>query len=222
MDRRTILNRFTFLQEASETLRNHMASVGEFTTVTAGSLLYHEGGQCEQFALVGAGSIRVFKSKTNGPEFTLYRVQDGQACPVSMLAMILERPAMATAIVEVPTEAVIFPAAAFRSWTGSDRCMRKFAFESMAARLIEVLALADDLAFRRMDQRLAHLLLERFSKQRQSVRIATTHEELANDLGSVREVVSRLLKKLERHGAIAMSRGRIELLNEAYLRTMIE
>ena len=100
--------------------------------------------------------------------------------------------------------------------------MRKFAFESMAARLIEVLALADDLAFRRMDQRLAHLLLERFSKQRQSVRIATTHEELANDLGSVREVVSRLLKKLERHGAIAMSRGRIELLNEAYLRTMIE
>jgi len=223
MDRQTILNRFSFYREASPALQSTMAAAGQYTTVAAGTFVYHEGDRCEQFALVGKGSIRVFKSEATGHEITLYHVQDGQACLVNVLSILLERPAMATAVVEVPTEAVIIPATAFRHWVESDQGIRKFVFESMATRLIDVMVLAEELAFHKMDQRLAHLLLERFSNERQSVRlIATTHEELANELGSVREVVSRLLKELERRGAIAMSRGQIELMNEAFLRKMIK
>ena len=174
-------------------------------------------------ALVGNGSIRVFKAEATGHEITLYHVQDGQACLVNLLGILLKRPVVATAVVEVPTEVFIIPATAFRHWVESVQSMRKFVFENMAARLIDVMVIAEELAFRKMDQRLAHLLLERFSKERQTgCLIATTHEELANELGSAREVVSRLLKVLERRGAIAMSRGQIELMNEAFLRKMIE
>ena len=223
MDKRTILNGFSFYREAPPVIQSTMAAVGQYATVAPGTYLYHEGDRCEQFAMVGTGSIRVFKAEATGHEMTLYHVQDGQACLVNMLGIFLERPAMATAVVEVSTEAVIIPATAFRNWVESDRGMRTFVFESMATRLIDVMVLAEALAFRKMDQRLAHLLLERFSKERQSAGlIATTHEELANELGSVREVISRLLKRLERHGAIAMSRGQIELVNEAFLRKMIE
>ncbi len=223
MNRQTILNRFSFYREASPALQSSMAAAGHYTTIAAGMFVYHEGDRCEQFALVGKGSIRVFKAEATGHEITLYHVQDGQACLVNVLSILLERPAVATAVAEVSTEAVIIPATAFRHWFESDQGMRKFVFESMATRLTDVIVLAQELAFHKMDQRLAHLLLERFSKERQSgCLIATTHEELAKELGSVREVISRLLKELERHGAIKISRGQIELLNEAWLKRMAE
>jgi CRP/FNR family transcriptional regulator len=200
-----------------------MATGGQYASVPAGTFLYHEGDHTEQFALVGTGSIRVFKTDSAGHEITLYHVQDGQACLVNMLTIFLERPAMATAVVEVATEAVVIPAAKFRDWVDAEQTMRKFVFESMATRLIDVMVLAQELAFRRMDQRLGQWLLDRFSSQHEPRKvIVTTHEEIAKELGSVREVVSRLLKVLERNGAIGTARGHIELLNEELLKKLIK
>lgn len=195
-----------------------MATAAQYASIAAGTFLYHEGDSCEQFALVGTGSIRVFKTDKDGNQITLYHVQDGQACLVNMLGIFLERPAMATAVVEISTEAVIIAATVFRNWTETDKGVRKLVFESMAQRLIDVMVLAEELAFRRVDQRLVHLLLDHFSNKRRPLQfLETTHEELARELGTAREVVSRLLKEMERTGAVRMTRGRIELSDESIL-----
>ena len=137
MDKHAILEKFTFYQNALHPVQGRMAAVGQYANFAAGTFLYHEGDKCDQFALVGTGSIRVFKTTITGHEITLYHVQDGQACLVNMLSIFLQRPAMATAVVEVPTESVIVPAISFRNWVDSDDATRKFIFESMAVRLID-------------------------------------------------------------------------------------
>jgi len=223
LDKHSILEKFGFFRDASAQFQSAVANVAKYASVAPGTFLYHQGDQCEKFALVGAGDIRVFKTEAAGHEITLYHVQDGQACLVNMLGIFLERPAMATAVVDVTTEAVVMPATSLRHWVESEEAMRKFVFESMATRMIDVMVLAEELAFRRMDQRLGRLLLDRFaSKSGPCKVITTTHEELAKELGTVREVVSRLLKELEREGAISTSRGHIELLKEAWLKKLIK
>jgi len=97
--------------------------------------------------------------------------------------------------------------------------VRSYVFETMAQRLTEVMTLAEEIAFGKMDRRVAGLLVQRFSRDRA---FAATHEELAVELGTAREVVSRLLKDFERMGAIAMARGRLELRNASLLRDLAD
>jgi CRP/FNR family transcriptional regulator len=126
---------------------------------------------------------------------------------------------MATAVVEDPTEAVVLHGATFRYWINEHPVVRSYVFETMAQRLTEVMTLAEEIAFGKMDRRVAGLLVQRFSRDHA---FAATHEELAVELGTAREVVSRLLKDFERMGAIAMARGRLELRNASLLRDLAD
>jgi CRP/FNR family transcriptional regulator len=219
MEQASILTRFGFYRGAAAVVQAEMASQARSVTLQPGAYFYYEGDRCSHFALVGSGDIRVFKSGQSGHEITLYHVQAGDPCLVNMLCVLLDRPAMATAVVEAPTEAVIVSGAVFRSWIESNAAVRHFVFETMAHRVVDVMVLVEELAFRRMDERLARLLIQRCSGPERSLRvIAETHEELAGELGTAREVVSRVLKEFERLGAIIVARGRIELRNEGILR----
>ena len=215
MDKTGVLEKFSFYREAPPPLRGKIFEKGAFAALPTGATFYREGDSCEKFAVVGRGNIRVFKTAESGREMTLYHVQDGQPCLVNMLCILLSRPAMATAVVEAPTEAVVLPGATFRDWVNDHAVVRSYLFETMAQRLIEVMSLAEEIAFGKMDRRVAALLIQRFSRNRA---FAATHEELAVELGTAREVVSRLLKDFERMGAIAMARGRLELRNASLLR----
>ncbi len=217
MDKRSILELFSFYRNAPRSLQAQMSEVGGYAKLPADTYFYREGDSCGQFAVVGRGSIRVFKAAETGREVTLYHVHDGQPCLVNMLCVFLGRPAMASAKVEVPTEAVVFAAAAFREWVRTDDGVRRFIFETMAARLVDVMTLVEDIAFRTMDDRLGDFLLQHFARVRV---ISSTHEEIAAELGTAREVVSRLLKELERRGAITLSRGHILLRDAAALATL--
>ena len=215
MDKSGILEKFSFYREAPPALRGKIAEEGAIAALPAGATFYREGETCENFAVVGHGNIRVFKTAESGREMTLYHVQDGQPCLVNMLCILLSRPAMATAAVEAPTEAVVLHGATFRNWVNEHAVVRSYVFETMAQRLTELMTLAEEIAFAKMDRRVAGLLIQRFSRNRA---FAATHEELAVELGTAREVVSRLLKDFERMGAIAMARGRLELRNASLLR----
>jgi CRP/FNR family transcriptional regulator len=215
MDKAGILEKFSFYREAPPPLRGKIAEGGTFAALPPGTTFYREGEMCGHFAVVGRGNIRVFKTAASGREMTLYHVQDGQPCLVNMLCILLGRPAMATAVVEAPTEAVVLNGATFRDWVNKHAVVRNYVFETMAQRLVEVMTLAEEIAFGKMDRRVAGLLVQRFSRDRA---FAVTHEELAVELGTAREVVSRLLKDFERMGAIAMARGRLELRNASLLR----
>lgn len=215
MDKTRVLEKFRFYREAPPPLRERILEEGAFAALPAGVTFYREGETCEKFAVVGRGDIRVFKTAESGREMTLYHVQDGQPCLVNMLCILLGRPAMATAVVEGPTEAVVLNGAAFRGWVNEHAVVRGYVFETMAQRLVEVMTLAEQIAFGKMDRRVAGLLIQRFSGDSA---FAATHEEIAVELGTAREVVSRLLKDFERMGAIAMARGRLELRNASLLR----
>jgi CRP/FNR family transcriptional regulator len=124
----------------------------------------------------------------------------------------------ASAVVEDPVEAVAVPADRFRSWVRQHDTMRAFVFEQMAHRISDLMALIHDVVFRRMDRRIAAYLLSRRAAADGDAALELTHGTIAIELGSAREVVSRVLKELEREGAVALGRGQIELADVGLLR----
>jgi CRP/FNR family transcriptional regulator len=217
VDKISILEKFSFYRGATPLVRAKIAEAGTYAALPPGTTFYSESEMCEYFGIVGKGNIRVFKAAESGREMTLYHVQEGELCLVNMLSLFLGREAMASAVVEASTEAVVFDGLAFRNLFENHGGVRSFVFEAMAQRLVEVMTLVEEIAFARMDRRVAGLLLQRFSLDRA---FAVTHEELAIELGTAREVVSRLLKDFERTGAIAMARGRLELRDASFLRDL--
>jgi CRP/FNR family transcriptional regulator len=150
-----------------------------------------------------AGIVRVFKVSEAGREITLYHVHGGQTCLANMLCTFLDMPSPASAVVEEPVDALIMPAASLRQWVQDRDVMRTFIFRAMANRFMDVTMLVDQIAFRKLDSRLAEYLLQSFVKQRFHIReITVTLEDIAAELGSAREVISRLLKEFERLEAI--------------------
>jgi CRP/FNR family transcriptional regulator, anaerobic regulatory protein len=215
MDTTEILEGVSFYRDAPEALQANMLAVARHLTLAPGDRLFREGEVSNGFAAVGLGSIRVFRVGATGREITLYHVHGRQSSLIGMLSALLRRPAIATAQAELETEAVVLPASALREWVASSDPLRTFIFETMTRSLTDVATLLEDVAFRTLEGRLASLLLQHFANA--SV-INMRHEDIAAELGTAREVVSRLLETYERIGAIALSRGRIELRDAAILR----
>ena len=211
------LGRFAFYRQAAADLRATIAAAAEPVRMAAGADLFREGDLCTELVFVGRGSLRVFKTAEAGREITLYHVEAGQACVVNLLSVLVGKPAVATARSEVPTEAVRIPGPTIRTWVQTVDAIREYAIETMAERLVDVITLFEEVAFAKMDARLAAFLLHRFAER---PTIAVTHEEIAAELGTAREVVSRLLKELVRTGAIEAGRGRLELRDASVLRLL--
>jgi CRP/FNR family transcriptional regulator len=219
MDKLDTLNGFAFYRQAPATFQATIAAAAEPLNVAAGADLFREGDECPVVAFVGRGSVRIFKTGETGREITLYHVEDGQSCLVNMLSVLVGKPAVATARSEVPTEGVVIPGEVMREWVKTSDLVRDYVIDTMAERLIAYMTLFEEVAFGKMDARLAAFLLHRFDS---GPSIATTHEEIAAELGTAREVVSRLLKDLVRTGAIEVGRGRLELRDETALRQRIQ
>jgi CRP/FNR family transcriptional regulator len=129
-----------------------------------------------------------------------------------MLCTFLDTPSPASAIAEEPVDALVMPAASFRRWIEESDSMREFVFQAIANRFIDLMMLVEEITFQKLDRRLAGFLLRSFHRKGLHLReLTATHEEIAMELGSAREVVSRLLKEFERLGAINIARGRITL-----------
>ncbi len=217
MDKQAILERVAFYREAPAELQASMLAAARYVKLAPGNRLFSEGEAPIPVAVVGSGSIRVFKIGATGREITLYHVRGQQSSLVSMLAVLLERPLIATAQAEVATEAVLLPATALREWVSSSEAMRRFIFETMTQALVDVTSLLEDVAFRTMESRLAVLLLQHVDG---AGVISMRHEDIAAELGTAREVVSRLLETLERRGVVRRSRGRVEIRDDALLRQL--
>jgi CRP/FNR family transcriptional regulator len=221
MDKVAILEQFTFYRQSSPAVRSQITAAATMAALPATSYFYHQGDRCSSMALVGSGSIRVFKVSESGRELTLYHVQNGQACLVNMLGVLLDSPAVASAQADVATQAVLLPPVAVREWIAAHDGLRTFVFGTMAARLVDVLTLAEEITFRKMDSRLADYLMRRFENNGAPVAVfGATHEEIAAELGTAREVVTRLLHMFEHQGGIEITRGKIRLRNDAALRSL--
>jgi CRP/FNR family transcriptional regulator len=217
MDKHDILDGIAFYRAAPPELQAAMASAARHVRLAPGDVLFREGDAPSQVAALGAGSLRVFRVGSSGREVTLYHVRGRQASLVGMLSVLLGRPTIATAQAEVATEAVLFPAAALREWVDTNAAVRRFVFETVTQALVNVTSLLEDVEFRPLDSRLAALLLAHVDAEGV---IAMRHEDIAAELGTAREVVSRLLEAFERMGAVHRSRARIEIRDEALLRQL--
>lgn len=219
MTKTEILDLFPFLNSGDGRLRNAAEQQGVLATLSAGEYFYHKGDHCPHFALLGSGSLRVFQPSASGREITLYWVEPGNTCMVNMLCAFLGDGSPATAVVEQDVEAVLLSADTFRHWLGQSKPVQEFLFRALSQRLTGVMALVEEVAFQRLDQRLADALIRRFAKlagnaaeqQQQPLEIIATHEDIAVELGSSREVISRLLKEFQRQGAVSLGRGRIQI-----------
>jgi CRP/FNR family transcriptional regulator len=218
LDKQDILERLDFYREAPSESQSTISAAARYVRLAPGDFLFREGDATGEFAAVGVGSIRVFRIGATGREITLYHVRSEQSSLVSMLAVLLGRPVIATGQAEVVTEAVLLPATALREWVITSDPMRRYIFETVTRALVDVTTLLEDLAFRTMESRLAALLLQHFAT---TDVISMRHEDIAAELGTAREVVSRLLENCERRGAINLSRGRVEMRNEAVLRQLV-
>jgi CRP/FNR family transcriptional regulator len=218
LNKQDILERLDFYRDAPAELQSTISAVARYVSLSPGDVLFREGDASSEFAAVGVGSIRVFRIGSTGREITLYHVRSKESSLVSMLAVLLGRPVIATGQAEVATEAVVLPAAALRELVTTSDPMRKYIFETVTRGLVEVATLLEDVAFRTMESRLAALLLQHFAT---ADVISMRHEDIAAELGTAREVVSRLLEGYERRGAINLARGRVEMRDEGVLRRLV-
>lgn len=183
-------------------------------TVPTGTVVFDEQNPCMAFPLILEGTIRVVKTAPNGRELQLYRIVPGDACVLSSSCLLGHSPYSARGIAESETTLVTLPAPLFDRLVSQHEPFRTYVFGIFAERLSELMQLVEAVAFQRLDQRLAALLLGKGKL------IHTTHQQLADELGSVREIVSRLLRGFADQGLVGLAREQIEILDPAGLRSI--
>lgn len=183
--------------------------------IPAGRDVFVVGDDVSAIALLISGSVRVYKVGDTGREITLYRFSTGQSCILTASAILNDENFSAIATVEQDAEAIMIPADTFRNWVDQHRLWRGFVFDLLSQRLANVLEIIDEVAFARLDTRLAALLLERTLPEDT---LHITHQEIADELGSSREVISRVLSNFARQGLLRSSRGAITILDANRLR----
>lgn len=179
-----------------------------FRELEAGATILREGQTCVGAPFVMEGVIRVYKTAESGREITLYRIERGQSCILSSSCGAGIEHFPAAVVAERPTSAAFMPTATVRSLLAERQSFRDFVFAQYSRRMSEVIELVEEVAFRRVDERLRLWLAESAA----SGRVSATHQEMADHLGTSREVVSRILKDWEERGLLEMARGEIILL----------
>jgi CRP/FNR family transcriptional regulator, anaerobic regulatory protein len=213
-DRDRFLQTFSRLfpsPEWPDAKRDALLSQLHFRRIEAGAFILREGQACASVPFVVDGGIRVFKSADSGREITLYRIEPGQSCVMSVGCGPGIGAFPANVVAELPTLAAFMPAVTLRRLFSESESFREFVLEQFAGRVAEVMELVQEVAFSRVDERLAQHLAERAAAGG-TAEVRATHQELADNVGTSREVVSRILKDWEARSMLELSRGSIRLL----------
>jgi CRP/FNR family transcriptional regulator len=205
------------LTHASRDQLRELQRTAFLARIPAGRDVFVEGERVDAIPLLLHGTVRVYQVGETGREVTLYRFRPGESCVLTANAILSGQAFPAIATVEEEAEAVMIPARTFREWVGRDELWRGFFVDLVAQRLASVMAVVDEVAFRRLDARVAALLSERAAT---SNPVRMTHQEIASELGSAREAVSRILEDLAEKGLIEPRRGAILVTDLAALRAL--
>jgi CRP/FNR family transcriptional regulator len=222
--RSALLAAFPFLAGADDGFRSTFFGAASLAVLPAGQPIARQGEGCAHLALVLSGTARVFRLGESGREITLYRIRSGESCVLTASCILRHGPFPAFAECETGVEAALVGQSDVDRWLRLHQPWRDFVFGLVSDRLLEVIGLLDAVVFQRLEQRLARRLLNLAGDAEAGDLsiggIAVTHQSLAADLGSSREVVSRLLRTLEDRGLVRTGRGRLGLLDRAGLESM--
>ncbi|MBN1333324.1 MAG: Crp/Fnr family transcriptional regulator [Synergistales bacterium] len=206
---------YPILSEVDPELLTQSLSRATLLTLKAGSPVFEELQPCNAFPFVLTGIIRVYKQSVNGRELSLYNVTPGGTCVVTAGCLLGDELYNACGSVKEDCDLVMMSSRDFENLLTS-RVFREFIFSLFSKRILELMQLVEEVAFEKLDKRLASLLL----RQGRDIRIS--HQELADELGTVREMITRLLNSFSESGLIALSRGRVKILYEPGLQALIE
>jgi len=194
--------------------RHDLLEKSRIINLTAGTTVFAPGATPESFLLVRQGTVRVQQTSEQGREIVLYRIAAGESCVLTTACLLAHEDYQATAIAETDIECVAVPRRAFEQAMDQSASFRKFVFDSYGRRLLELLQLVDEVAFMRLDVKLAHRLVA-LTHGTETTKI--THQQLAAELGTAREVIGRQLHEFQRRGWVKTTRGEITILDRRAL-----
>ena len=211
-----LLDLYPMLGKVTASLLENLLSNAAVMHAPAGTVMFDENQPCQGFPLLLSGTVRVIKASSNGRELQLYRVCPGESCILTSSCLLGHAMYHARGIVEQDVVLVALPPASFKALLSQSESFRDYVFGLFSERLTDLMQLVSAVAFQKLDQRLAALLYAKPSP------IHATHQALADELGSVREIVSRLLKSFADQGWVKLGREQIEVIDATALRTFSE
>ncbi|MEZ5908615.1 MAG: Crp/Fnr family transcriptional regulator [Hyphomicrobiaceae bacterium] len=213
------VDRFAGLGRLEQAVRDKLVTTSQIVRLPAGSVIFGPGMAPKDLLLLIDGSVRVQQTSEGGREIVLYRVSAGESCVLTTACLLAYEGYLAEGVAETDIEAVAIPRATFDTLVAQSPEFRRFVFTAFSERITDLFRLIDEVAFKKIDIRLAHRLLTLADADG---RLGVTHQELANELGTTREVVSRQLLEFQRRGWIKLARGQIEVLDAAPLEQLAE
>ncbi len=194
-----------------------IAEAAVMKTFEPGDYLMKTGQHFRNVILINKGIVKVYREDDEGNEFLMYYLESGQACALSMICAARFEASQLMAKAETEVEVMAVPLAKMDEWMANYKSWYYFVLQNYRARFDEVLTTLDHVAFRNMDERLV-FFLKRYSDTHKTLKIKQSITDIASELNSSREVISRLLKKLSENGVVKLNKDHIELLNlSAYL-----
>lgn len=206
------LDQFPELLHLEIEAKELLSSAARIIEAPIGTIGYHEGAACNAYVMRLAGQSRVYKMSTSGREILLYRVQAGETCVITTTCLLGNSDYPASTIVEEAITDVLIPAKAFEQLMVDSKVFRQYVMQNYGALISDLIVLLDEVAFQTLDARLAKVLFDC-----KTASITKTHQQLADELGTAREVVSRQLKRLETKGILKLGRGLIHVVNSSAL-----
>lgn len=212
------IDRWVELFPALKALKEEHFSVAKgqvrFPILQQGAVAYRHGWECPNYVMCLEGGTRTYKTSASGRELLIYRVGPGSTCVFTTQCLLAGGTFPAESVAETTTRLAALPASTFHALMGLSPEFRRFVLDDYANLLNNMISLVDEVAFSSLDERLARRLL---AEADAAGLVAKTHQQLAADLGSVREVMSRYLAEWERAGWIATARGSIRILDRPAL-----
>jgi CRP/FNR family transcriptional regulator len=203
------IERFPGLSRLDEGVKEMLVKRSTVITVPRDTVIFGPGKSPENLLLLLEGTVRVQQLAENGREIVLYRVHAGESCVLTTACLLAYEDYSAEGIAESEVSAVAIPRAVFDDLVSNSAEFRTFVFTAYSKRITDLFLVIEEIAFRRMDIRLAQKLLE----LGRDGRVEATHQQMAAELGTAREVVSRQLSEFQRREWVAQSRGEIRILN---------
>jgi len=221
MDSRTlllqeVLAHFPALAGMSQENLQRLAAGIVLREAPANAMLFPAGVSCSDFPLLLDGEVKVMRTSPEGRDIVLYRVRPGEACVFSSACVLGGMKSPAEGRSDTPVRLAAIPGDLFEQLLVEDRAFRDFVLALLGSRILELSELVEAIAFQRLDQRLARVLVARGPV------VTATHQALADEIGSVREIVSRLLRSFEDKGWVRLGRARIDITDAQSLRAHAE
>jgi CRP/FNR family transcriptional regulator, anaerobic regulatory protein len=178
----------------------------------AGDIIMRTGQYIKSTVLLLEGRIKIYRENQDGGEFLMYYLLPGQACAVSMICALQSETSEIQAVAEEDSEVLMIPVHLMDDMMNQYKSWYQFVIQTYRARFDELLSVVDNIAFRNMDERL-EFYLKRYVEQTGKKSLDISHQQIADDLNSSREVISRLLKKMEQRGLVKLHRNMIEMVS---------